>query len=113
MKAAIAWADAGSGVLARAALRLLAPQADPLAGELSGRAEGLGEIYRRIPDFPGLAEALDETLAAANQALSGLPVAGFPAVVAATLARRSRNPRLEAPLMRRLRLIRAVVLGRL
>jgi phytoene synthase len=109
--------DATAGCLMTLAVRILAPGAGTDLRP-AARAWGLAGLQRlggRLPPAWGAGELLrrvSEALGEANVALRGLPVAAFPAVAYAALARSYAAGEAPTELSRRLRLTWAVLRGR-
>lgn len=121
--AVLAYVDATAGALAVLAARRLDASADPHAVKGAARAFGLTGLWRlaqsgrsRLPetwtreDVVGRVEA---QLKAARGEVRGLPVASFPAVAPAALARPHLKGREMSDLERKARLTFAVAMGRL
>ncbi|WP_395443130.1 squalene/phytoene synthase family protein [Caulobacter sp. UC70_42] len=121
--AVLAYVDATAGALAVLAARRLDASADPHAVKGAARAFGLTGLWRlkqagrsRLPeawtreDVVGRVEA---QLKAARGEVRGLPVAAFPAVAPAALARPHLKGREMSDLERKARLTFAVATGRL
>jgi phytoene synthase len=121
--AVLAYVDATAGALAVLAARRLDASADPHAVKGAARAFGLTGLWRlkqagrsRLPetwtreDVVGRVEA---QLKAARGEVRGLPVASFPAVAPAALARPHLKGREMSDLERKARLTFAVATGRL
>ena len=114
---ALDYLDATAGCLMTLAAGVLAPG---VAAELrpAGRAWGLAGLLRiggRLPpawDAGAVQEKVGEALRAANRELTGLPVAAFPAVAYAALARGYAEDASFSELSKRLRLTWAVMRGR-
>jgi phytoene synthase len=109
--------DATAGCLMTLAARALAGEPPPDLRPL-GRAWGLAGLLRRGGRLPAAWGAEDvrrrigSELAAARSELRRLPVAAFPAVAYATLARPYGAGATPSDLSKRLRLTSAVLLGR-
>ena len=111
---ALAWADKVAGSMALLAARVLDPEAPQDPVRLGGRAFGLGQLIRSGALAPQIgAPLLQQSLAQANAALSGLSARAFPAVAAATLARHRRSDGQLSEISQQLRLVVAVARGRL
>ena len=113
-----AYVDATAGGLMALAAMALVPEADPTAVRHAGRAWGLAGLARlgRLPAGWGGAEVrgrVAEALARARSELRTLPVAAFPAVAYAALARAYARGRELPDLGKRLRLTWAVARGRI
>jgi len=109
--AAVAWADAVQGSLARLAGRVLDPSAEPDAVAAAGRGWGLALLIRagavtRQTATPPLRAALAVARAAR------FSVAALPAALPARLARFDLAGRTPGPLGKRLRLFLAAATGR-
>jgi phytoene synthase len=120
----LAYADQTAGAVMQAAARLLGAEAGLDAARLAGRAYGLSVMAHRraiggatrsprtlTPDR--LTALAGEALAAARRGLKALPVAAFPAVAYAALARRYARGAHMTALEKQLRLVWAVGRGRL
>lgn len=124
--------DATAGGMMRAAAHLLDPAADPATVASGGRAWGWASLLRAGPGLaasgrlwtpaswgePDAAEVarhvahrVGDALAAAKAELRGLPVAAFPAVAYAALARDYARGRAPGELARRVRITAAVLRG--
>jgi phytoene synthase len=109
--AAIAWADAVQGSLARLAVMILDPSADPGAVAAAARAWGLALLLRAGAVTPETAAApLRAALDAAR--VGRLGVAALPAALPARLARHDLAGHAPGPLGKRLSLVLAVATGR-
>ena len=109
--------DATAGWLMTLAARVLAGEAPPDLRQ-AGRAWGLAGLLRiggRLPTGweEGARAAVARTIRAATATLSDLPVAAFPAVAYATLARPYAAGAAPSELSKRVRLTWAVARGRL
>jgi phytoene synthase len=104
---AVAWADAVGGSAAILAAMILDPETDPASVSSAGRAWGLALLRRmgRLPDSARLKEAL-----AASGAVDARV---FPTVAHATLARADLAGKPQSDIGRRLRLMWAVLRGRI
>ena len=111
--AALAWADAVQGSVARLAAAILDPAAADEAVTAAGRAFGLALLVRtgRI-ERPAATPALNAALAETRRAARLLSPRAFPAVLPARLARFEAAGRAPGPLRKRLALIAAVATGR-
>lgn len=106
---ALAWAEGTGGTCARIAALILDPQSDPDAAAAGGSAWSIGRLILTAGLAPEAAqEALDARLAAAR----GVSAAAFPAIAHAALARARAQGRRPSALGDRLRLMRAVLAGR-
>lgn len=115
--------DATAGTLMGLAASILDPAAPTAATQAAARAWGLAGLARlRRTGVDRLPKAWDETeirrrvrtaTAEARAAARRLPVAAFPAVAYATLAKAYAAGRTPSELEKRLRLTAAVVTGRL
>jgi phytoene synthase len=118
----LAYVDATAGALAVLAARRLDPAVDPHAVKGAARAYGLAGLGRlraagrsRLPaDWTDtdLARRVAAQLKAARPALKALPVAAFPAVATAALARPYATGRDLGELEKRARITWAVATGR-
>jgi phytoene synthase len=114
---ALAYIDGTSGALMAAAARLLDPTSDVACVQGAARAWGwaavagegrLGaDLLERLPAL------VDAALVEARRELPALPAKAFPAVAHATFARSYAKGRRPSDLSKRLRLIWAVVRGRI
>ncbi len=121
--AVLAYVDATAGALAVLAARRLDPKADPHAVKGAARAWGLSGLWRlkqtgrsRLPEDWTLADVaarVDAQMKAARGEVRGLPVAAFPAVAPAALARAYMAGREMGDLEKKARLTFAVATGRL
>ncbi len=129
------WLEGTAGALMEAAAVLLDPGAEGCDAAAAGRAWGWAGLLRASdhwaargrrwtpadwadPQEPAALAAIvrtkvDAALSEARDALKGLPVAAFPAVAYAALARDYARGRQPGDLSKRLRLLAAVSLGRL
>ncbi len=115
---ALDYVDATAGRLMALAAQLLAPEAEPTSVRHTARAWGLAGLYRvgRLPAEWTAAEVAERVRAAVKLSraeLRGLPVAAFPAVAYATLAKDYAAGRNPSDLGRRTRLLLSVARGRL
>ena len=109
--AALAWADAVEGSLARLVAKALDPTAEPGAIAAGGRAWGLALLIRSGAVARDMVAApLREALRAASA--GRLSVAALPAALPARLARFDLAGRAPGPLARRLSLVLAAATGR-
>ena len=109
LEEALAWTDDTGGACARLASLALDPASDPVAAEAGGSAWSIGRLILTAGLSPEVAgEALKARLAAAR----GVSAAAFPAIAHAALARARARGRRASPLSDRLRLMRAVLSGR-
>jgi phytoene synthase len=107
--------DSTAGALMALAVRALSPNADPHAVRHAARAwglAGLSRLGRLPPDWPVRAQ-VQQALRIAGGELRALPVAAFPAVAYATLARAYARSASSSELTRRLRLTWATATGRI
>lgn len=122
-EAVLVYLDATVGAVTALAARRLDPAARPEQTRSAARAHGLAGLWRlketghrsRLPPAWTAADIRREVeagLAAARSELAGLPVAAFPAVAPAALAKASLG-REPGDLTKRLRLTWAVATGRL
>jgi len=119
----LAYVDGTAGALAVLAARRLDPGADPHAVKGAARAWGLSGLWRlkqagrdRLPADWTQADVrrrVDEHLKAARVEARRLPVAAFPAVAPAALARAYAVGRAMNELEKKARLTFAVATGRL
>jgi phytoene synthase len=96
------------------AVRALSPEADPHAVRHAARAwglAGLSRLGRLPPDWPVRAQVL-QALRLAGDELKALPVAAFPAVAYAALARPLAAGLAVSELGKRARVTWAVLRGR-
>jgi phytoene synthase len=107
------YADATAGGLMALAVLTLSPDADPHAVRHAARAWGLAGLVRldRLPPDWRVAEQVERAMEAARPELASLPVAAFPAVAYATLARPYARGRTPSELGKRARLTWAVLRG--
>lgn len=109
LEEALEWAEGTGGGCARLAAAILDPSCDPSAAAAGGSAWSIGRLILTAGLSPEAArEALDARLVAAR----GVTPAAFPAVAHAALARARARGRRPSPLGDRLRLMRAVLTGR-
>lgn len=129
--ALVAYIDGTAGALMAAQARALGPAADPRSG--AARAWGWAGLFRAAPlwadrgrswrpaawkeagddeVFSHVAHRVEAALKAAETELKGLPVAAFPAVAYATLARPYLKHGRLTDLGKRTRLVAAVARGR-
>ena len=112
--AALAWADAVQGSVARLAAIILDPAGDPAAAAPAGRAWGLALLLRgALADRATIEPLLRVALAAARVAARSIGVAALPAALPARLARSDLAGASAGPLRRRLSLLAAVLTGRI
>ncbi|MCY1647953.1 phytoene/squalene synthase family protein [Caulobacter sp. SL161] len=121
--AVLAYIDGTAGALAVLAARRLNPAADPHAVKGAARAWGLSGLWRlksvgrsRLPEDwtqADVKQRVEAQLKAARREVRGLPVAAFPAVTPAALARAYVSGREMGELEKKLRLTLAVATGRL
>ncbi|MDR3511279.1 MAG: squalene/phytoene synthase family protein [Caulobacteraceae bacterium] len=117
LAAAEAYLDGAAGALMALAVAVLGG-GEALAVRPAAQAWGLAGLARlgRLPEgFSGqdLRRRVDEGLDAARKAAAGLPVAAFPAVAYAGLARPYAAGRTPSELEKRLRLTLSVLTGRI
>jgi phytoene synthase len=115
---ALDYIDATAGRLMAVAAALLAPGAGPASVRHAARAWGLAGLYRvgRLPAEWTTAEVgrrVAEAVKLSAPELRSLPVAAFPAVAYAALARGYAQGRMPSELGRRTRLLVSVARGRL
>lgn len=121
--AVMAYVDGTAGALAVLAARRLDPKADPHAVKGAARAWGLAGLWRlklagrsRLPESwtrADVKQRVEAQLKAARSEVRGLPVAAFPAVAPAALARAYVSSREMGELEKKARLTFAVATGRL
>lgn len=121
--AVLAYVDGTAGALAVLAARRLDPSADPHAVKGAARAWGLAGLWRlksagrsRLPESWTQADVkrrVEGQLRAARDEIKRLPVAAFPAVAPAALARAYAAGREMSELEKKARLTFAVATGRL
>lgn len=112
-----AYLDGAAGALMALAVAVLGG-GEALAVRPAAQAWGLAGLARlgRLPaglDAAALRRRVGEDLAAARKAAAALPVAAFPAVAYAGLARPYAAGRIPSELEKRLRLTAAVLTGRI
>ena len=106
---ALAWADGSGGGCAGLAASILDPQCDLAAARAGGAAWSIGRLVLTAGLSPEVAlEPIETRLRAA----AGVSAAAFPAVAHAALARSRARGRRASPLRDRLRLMGAVLAGR-
>lgn len=120
--AVFAYIDATAGALAVLAARRLDPDADPHAVKGAARAWGLAGLWRlqqagrsRLPETwtqADVKQRVDAQLISARAEIKRLPVAAFPAVAPAALARAYVSGREIGELEKKARLTFAVATGR-
>jgi phytoene synthase len=115
---ALDYIDATAGRLMTLAAGLLAPEAEPPSVRHAARAWGLAGLYRagRLPaewTSVEVGRRVREAVKLSGPELRGLPVAAFPAVAYATLARGYSRERTPSELGRRTRLLVSVARGRI
>ncbi|MCA3715901.1 squalene/phytoene synthase family protein [Phenylobacterium sp.] len=109
LEEALEWAEGTGGACARLAAAVLDPACDPAAAGAGGAAWSIGRLILTAGLSPEAArEALESRLLAAR----GVTAAAFPAVAHAALARARAKGRPPSPLGDRLRLMGAVLTGR-
>lgn len=121
--AVLAYVDATAGALAVLAARRLDASADPHAVKGAARAWGLSGLWRlkqsgrsRLPEAwtrADVAKRVEDQLKAARGEVRGLPVAAFPAIAPAALARAYMAGREMGDLEKKARLTFATATGRL
>lgn len=121
--AVLAYVDATAGALAVLAARRLDASADPHTVRGAARAFGLAGLWRlkqagrsRLPEDwtrADVATRVDEQLKAARTEVKSLPVAAFPAIAPAALARAYMKGREMGDLEKKARLTFAVATGSL
>ena len=111
--AAVDWADAVQGSLARLVAKVLEPCIDPGAVSAAGRAWGLALLIRaRLATIETVRAPLRQALDAARRDAKATSAAALPALLPARLARFDLAGRTPGPLRRRLSLVLAVAAGR-
>ncbi len=109
LEEALEWAEGTGGTCARLAAAVLDPGCDPQAAAAGGAAWSIGRLILTA----GLSvEAAQEALEVRLGQARGVTAAAFPAVAHAALARARAKGRRASPLGDRLRLMRAVLAGR-
>lgn len=121
--AVMAYVDGTAGALAVLAARRLDPSADPHAVKGAARAWGLSGLWRlkqagrsRLPESwtqADVKQRVEAQLKAARGEIKRLPVAAFPAVAPAALARSYAAGREMSELEKKARLTFSVATGRL
>ena len=121
--AVLAYVDGTAGALAVLAARRLDPGADPHAVKGAARAWGLSGLWRlkqagraRLPEGwtqGDVKRRVEDQLKAARGEVRGLPVAAFPAIATAALAKPFLAGREMGDLEKKARLTFAVATGRL
>ncbi|WP_299007771.1 squalene/phytoene synthase family protein [uncultured Caulobacter sp.] len=121
--AVMAYVDGTAGALAVLAARRLDPGADPHAVKGAARAWGLAGLWRlkqagrsRLPESwtqADVKQRVEAQLKAARDEIKRLPVAAFPAVAPAALARSYVSGRELSELEKKARLTFSVATGRL
>jgi phytoene synthase len=121
--AVLAYVDATAGALAVLAARRLDASADPHALKGAARAYGLSGLWRlkasgrsRLPEDwsqADMARRVEDQLKAARGEVRGLPVAAFPAIATAALAKPFVAGRQMGDLEKKARLTFAVATGTL
>ncbi|MFM8374785.1 MAG: squalene/phytoene synthase family protein [Phenylobacterium sp.] len=109
LEEALAWADETGGTCARLASAVLDPGSDPAAAAAGGSAWSIGRLVLTAGLSP---EAAEPALVARLAAARGVSAAAFPAIAHAALARARAQGRRASPFGDRLRLMRAVLSGR-
>jgi phytoene synthase len=109
LEEALEWAEGTGGTCARLAAAVLDPGCDLQAAASGGAAWSIGRLILTA----GLSvEAAQEALADRLAGARGVTPAAFPAIAHAALARARARGRRPSPLGDRLRLVRAVLSGR-
>jgi len=109
LEEALAWAEGTGGACARLASAALDPASDPEAAAAGGSAWSIGRLILTAGLSP---EAAQDALLARLATARGVSAAAFPAIAHAALARARARGRRASPLGDRLRLMRAVLSGR-
>jgi phytoene synthase len=111
--AALAWADAVQGSLARLAAQVLDPDIDPGVVSAAGRAWGLALLIRaRLATIETVRAPLRQALNEARLGAKAISAAALPALLPARLARFDLAERTPGPFRRQLSLVLAVAAGR-
>lgn len=106
---ALAWAAGTGGTIATLCTHILDPKADMRPAQSGGQAWSIGMLMGTA----GLAGSEAQgALQYALQGARGLSVAAFPAIAHATLARQRAKGQRPGPLSARLRILSAVLRGR-
>ena len=109
LEEALEWAEGTGGTCARLAAAVLDPGCDPEAAAAGGAAWSIGRLILTAGlSVEAAQEALDDRLTRAG----GVTAQAFPAIAHAALARARASGRRASPLGDRLRLMRAVLTGR-
>jgi phytoene synthase len=109
LEEALEWAEGTGGTCARLSAAVLDPGCDPQAAAAGGAAWSIGRLILTA----GLSvEAAQEALDVRLRKARGVTAAAFPAIAHAALARARAKGRRASPLGDRLRLMRAVLAGR-
>lgn len=109
LEEALEWAEGTGGACARLAASVLDPGCDPQAAAAGGAAWSIGRLILTAGlSVEAAQEALEDRLTRAR----GVTATAFPAVAHAALARARARGRRASPLGDRLRLMRAVLTGR-
>lgn len=116
-EAVLAHVDATQVVFSALALSILSPGIDPHAIRNAARAYGVGALLGTGRLSPDLAQGwargrIDHDLKAARSALADLPVAAFPAIAQAALARSYGAGNRPGPFSKSLRIFLASLTGR-
>jgi phytoene synthase len=119
--AAMGYADLTSGAVMQAVAQGLGAHANLKAAQYAGRAYGLAVMAHRrviggktrLPDGMDLRPHVQQAVAEAQVGLSALPVSAFPAVAYACLARRYAKGAHITVLEKQIRLLGAVLTGRI
>ncbi len=115
-EAVLAHVDATQVVYSALALSILSPDTDPHAIRSAARAYGVGALLGAGRLSPDLAQGwargrIDYDLKAARTALADLPVAAFPAIAHASLARSYGAGKRPGPFSKSLRIFLASLTG--
>ncbi|MDB5481522.1 MAG: crtB [Caulobacteraceae bacterium] len=111
---ALGWADAAGGSAALLAAMILDPAVQAEAAIAAGRVWGVVLLVRQgLLDQGAAAGWIGSGLVEARRDARLLGVSAFPAAAHATLARGLVGTREDSPLIKRLRILRAVSTGRL
>ena len=109
LEEALEWAEGTGGTCARLSAAVLDPGCDPQAAAAGGAAWSIGRLILTA----GLSvEAAQEALDVRLRKARGVTAAAFPGIAHAALARARAKGRRASPLGDRLRLMRAVLAGR-
>ncbi len=104
------WADDVGGSTALLASLVLDPESSPEAAGIVGRAWGFWMLRGVVVNDLGLGET---ALHAARSSVRSVTARAFPAIAHVTLAKGDLNAQFDSPLISRLRLLTAVLRGRL